>query len=883
MSWWHYIVFLLRNLNRRRADRELDEEIRIHMEMETELNLNDGLSPDEAHFAAMRTFGGEMLAKERSRAMWGFRTLENLLQDLRYSLRAIRKNPSFSLVVVLTLALGIGANTIIFSVVDAILLRPLPYASPDRLTEIWRESGDGRSANPYWELEAFKEWRNQKQIFEAVEGYAIQSYTLTGDFDPETPAAAAVSTGLFSFLGIQPQIGRPFLTADAEAGNNRVVILGDELWRQRFGASKDILGKSITLNDKQYTVLGVMPAGFAYPRRIFKLWVPLVEKTTTDAERNVGVQVIGRLRPGLPLASAQMEIKSVTEPLNKEKRSIPGWVPGVNRLDEHRVNPGPRRAIMILFYAVGFVLLIACVNATNLFLARAAAREREISIRTALGAGRLRLIQQLLTESTVLSLAGGACGTLLAYLGVRAIVNLTPKQLTFLLSNEITIEKRVLLFTLGISCVTGIAVGLIPALRISLADLKQSLNNLTHSSMMGRGHNRLRHTLVVIEIALSFVLLIGAGLMIRSFVRLTHEPLGFDPNNLLTFKFSLPPQHYPTIADQVDFFNQLKARTAGLPGVESITVATGIPPNGGGFSFRVEIEPEGKPQVKLGDTEFLPFNNVDANYFQVMHIPLVMGRTFSEQDTPTSPQVIVINDVMARRLWPGEDPSGKRLRFGSDRPWLTVVGVAGDVKAMGPDDANGSMEYYYSSNQDKTPGGQKVMVVRSTSATAPLIAAVRSQVRAMDRSLPIGLVATGKQLTDESMAEPRFYLMLMSLFAGSAILLAGIGIYGVMSYSVTQRRQEIGVRIAMGARPVDILKQILGRGMVVTSVGIAIGVAAAIGLTRMISSMLFGVSATDPLTFVAIAILLSGIAILTCYLPARRASKVDPMVALRWE
>ena len=460
---------------------------------------------------------------------------------------------------------------------------------------------------------------------------------------------------------------------------------------------------------------------------------------------------------------------------------------------------------------------------------------------------------------------------------------MTPKQLTFLLVNDITIDKRVLFFTLGISCLTGLIVGLIPALRISRPDLRGSLNNATRSATAGRAQNRLRQTLVIVEIGLSFILLVGAGLMIRSFVRLSQEPLGFDANNLLTLQFSLPRQHYPTIAHQQNFFEQLKQRIGSLPGVESTTVAVGIPPNGGGFSFNVEVEAEGHPSQKLPQTELLPFNNVDGNYFQTMRIPLVHGRIFDAQDVPAAPRVIIINDIMARRFWGQEDPIGKRVRFSSDDPWLTVVGVAGDVKAMGPDDANGTMEFYYSSSQDKGAGGQKVVVIRTSVDPVQLIAASKDQVRALDSTLPIDLIKTGKQLTDESLSEPRFYLMLMTVFAISAILLAAIGIYGVMSYSVTQRRQEIGVKLALGAQPSRILKQIISQGLLMILIGIAAGTAGALALTRLIASLLFGVGATDPETFVAISVLLVGVAILTCYVPARRASKVDPMVALRCE
>jgi predicted permease len=808
--------------------------------------------------------------------------MESLWQDLRYGARVLFKQPGFMIAVVLTLALGIGVNTTIFSVVDAVIWRPLPFAQPDRLVTLWSETAEGRG-RPGMSVETALEWRSHKQIFGQVEAYANRSFVSTGGAEPEQLIAMAVSPGLFPLLGVQPRLGRTFVDADAEPGNNHIAIISHALWQKNFGADPGAIGKTLTLNEQTYTVVGVMPQSFVFPRPRFQLWVPLSLNPTTEAEREGYIDVLTRLRAGLSLGAAQTEAKAIVQRLNQERPTRRGWGLQLHRLDESRVNPGPRRAILLLFGAVGFVLLIACANAANLLLARSAARGREIAIRAALGAGRFRLVRQLLIESFILAALGGLCGVLLAQFGVEAISKLAPQALTFLSINNFTIDNRVLIFTLAATGLTGLICGLMPALKASRPDLNWALKGVTRSATSDRPQKRLRQALIIAEVAISFVLLIGAGLMIRSFLRLSHVSPGFEIRNLLTLSLNLPQRLYPTIDHQRNFLDQVQQRIAAVPGVEEVTVATGIPPRGGGFSFNVDVGVEGRGVDKLDPKHFLPFNTVAPNYFQVMRIPILRGRTFGPEDVPGAPRVIVINDEMANKYWPNDDPIGKRIRFFKESPWMTVVGVVSDVKAMGLSDEYGGLEYYMSSTQDKQPGGQQTLVVRTLVEPTRLAPAIKAQVWAVDNKQAFYTVSTAREMLDESLSESRFYLFLMAIFAGSAIVLAALGLYGVMSYTVTQRTSEIGIRIALGARANDVLRLVVGQAMALTLAGVALGLAAAFWLTRLLSSLLFNISVTDPVTFMTIGFLMIMVALIACYLPARRAAKVDPIISLRYE
>lgn len=809
--------------------------------------------------------------------------IADLWQDLRYGVRTLSKNPGFTLIVVATLALGIGLNTAVYSVVDAVLFRPLPFAEPDRLVEIQQLEAKSGFSYPGLRYEAFQEWRNQANLFAQVEAYSPRNYTLTDIKEPESVSAPAVTPGLFPMLGINPRLGRPFNAQDAEPGNDRVVLVGDSFWKSHLGGTPDALGKTLTLNDQRYTVVGVMPPKFKFPYGKFQLWVPLPLTATDEQKRPRRFHTVARLRGETALPTAQAALTALGTQLDKARPDPRGWQTKLSQLGSIRVNPGPRRAMLVLLGAVGFVLLLACANAANLLLARAASRQGEIAIRLALGAGRGRMIRQLLTESLLLALLAGGLGVALAWWGVSAFAQLVPDELTFLSMNEISLERRVLWFSLGITMLTGLLCGLLPALKASRPDLQNALKGATGKATADRAQNRLRHTLVVVEVALSLVLLIGAGLMMRSFLHLSSKPPGFEPKNLIAATLSLPPQRYSTLEQEEDFFSRLKSALAAMPGFESATVAAGVPPQGGGIRFNLAVEIEGRPPEPADPKMVLPFSHVDPAYFQTLRIPLLQGRAFGPEDSVNAPPAMIINEKMARRYWPNENPVGQRLRFSKDGKWETVVGVVGDVNLGRPGDGFSEMEIYYPWSQQTRRAGQRALIVRTSTAANPLIASVKNAIWALDKDQPIYQINLVEDLLSDALAEPRFYLMLLGCFAGFTLVLVALGIYGVMAYAATQRTHEIGIRMALGADQTQVLRLMLKQGLLLALLGIGLGISAALALARLMAAFLFGVPATDPLTFAAIAVLLLLVALLACYLPARRAANVDPLVALRCE
>jgi len=840
--------------------------------------------------------GTELLAHELRRAerhvapeplVFGTNRRKNMLadlwQDLRYGARTLLKAPGFTLTVVATLALGIGINTAVYSVVDAVLFRPLPFAEPDRLAEILQQDSSRPYAYRGLRWEAFQEWRGQTKLFERVEAYRPRSFTLTGVGEPETVNTHAVSPGLFAALGVNPRLGRPFQATDGEPGADHVALISDSFWKKHFGGDPGAIGKTLTLNDQPYTVIGVMPPKFKFPYGKFQLWVPLALTPVDEQKRPNRFNAVARLRRDVALPTAQAALDVLGTRLAKEKPDPPGWGAKLSRLDERRVNPGPRRALLVLFGAVGFVLLLACANAANLMLARAANRQGEIAIRLAMGAGRWRLVRQLLTESMTLALLGGLLGVALAWWGVDLLAKFVPDELTFLSVNEISVERRVLFFTLGVTLLVGVGFGLLPALKSSRPDLQQALKGATGRATADRAQNRLRNTLVIAEVALSLVLLIGAGLMMRSFLRLASAPPGFDPNNLIAADLNLSPLRYQTLAQEEDFFDRLKTMIATIPGVESATVAIGAPPQGGGITFGLDIEVEGRAPEPPDPKLILPFNYADPNYFSALRIPILRGRAFSAEDAINAPPAMIINEEMARRYWPNENPVGKRIRFSKEGKWMTVVGVAGDVNLGKPGDGFSRMEIYHPWSQQSQRASQITLIARTAPDASELIAAVKSGVRALDKDLPIYRINTVEELLSDALAEPRFYLFLFGCFAGLTLLLVSMGIYGVMAYSVAQRTREIGIRMALGADRWDVLKLAQKRGMSLALVGIGIGIAASIALSRLMAALLFGMPATDPATFAAVALLLTAVALLACYVPARRATNIDPLIALRDE
>ena len=806
------------------------------------------------------------------------------LQDVRYAVRTLLKSLGFAAVAVLALALGIGANTAIFSVVKAVLLSPLPYPEPERL--VWvRESNPGADI-PDEPASApnYNDWRTQVRSFDGLAAYANTALTLTdgGGGEPERIPAVSTSANFFQVVGVAPALGRGFLPEEETAGKNRVVVLSHGLWQRRFGASPQALGQTITLGGNAYTVVGVAPADFKSPVRGPKapeMWVPIAFNFNQNVRRSDYLNVIGRLRAGATIGQAQAELAGVAARLEQEYPATnAGWTVTTQPLHE-RVVGNVRQALWVLMGVVGFLLLIACANVANLLLARAAARRQELAVRSALGAGRGRLVRQLLTESLLLGIAGGGLGLILAAWGVELLVALSPGNIPRL--EEAGLDARVLAFTFGVSVLTGVVFGLLPALSASKTDLAESLKEGgSRGPTAGQGARRLRSSLVIAEIAITAVLLACAGLMIRSFNAIQSVDPGFRPERVLTFEFSLPSAKYKDEPQIAAFYEQLTARAAALPGVERAALVDSLPLGGGAdvLSFVIEGRPELPPE-KVQDAMF---STATPDYFDVLGIGHVRGERLTERHRDGVPDVGVINETMARKFWPDEDPIGKRVNLGDPAraPWITVIGVVKDARSSGLD-----KEPYAQMYLPALQFRQRTMtfVARTSADPATLVPALRRELGALDQDLPLYNVRTMEQVLAESVARRRFQMILIAAFAGVGLLLAAVGIYGVISYTVTQRSHEIGVRMALGARASDILKLVVGQGLGLTLAGVGLGLAGSFALTRVLSSLLYGVTATDPLTFACVSLAMLGVALLACLIPARRATKVDPMVALRYE
>ena len=805
--------------------------------------------------------------------------MRTLLQDVRYALRTLSKSPGFTLVAVLALALGIGANTAIFSVVKAVLLSPLPYPDPERLVwvrETHREIPDEPASAPN-----YNDWRTQANSFEGLAAYADTALTLTGEgVEPERVPAAVVSGNFFEVLGAAPALGRGFTAEEEVSGKHRVVVLSHGLWQRRFGASPEALGQTLIIGGNPYTVVGVAPPGFKTPvmEKPAQLWIPTVYNLTQNARRSDYLDVVGRLKRGATIEQARAELSGIAARLAQEyPASNLGWDVKVVPLHE-RVVGDVRPALWILMGVVGFLLLISCANVANLQLARAAARRQEIAVRTALGARRGRIVRQFLTESVMLALAGGVLGLLLAMWGVELLVALSPGNIPRL--DEVGLDARVLAFTFGVSLVTGVVFGLLPALSASKTDLGESLKEGgSRGATTGRGTRRLRSSFVVAEIAIAVVLLAGAGLMIRSFIQVQAVDPGFRPERILALDLSLPRAKYQEEAQLAAFYEQLTARAAALPGVERAALVDSLPLEGGSvLAFVIEGRPELPPE-KVQDAKF---NTATPDYFDVMGIGHVRGERLTAQHREGVPDACVINETMARKFWPDEDPVGKRLNIGdpASTPWMTVVGVVRDARSSGLE-----KEPYPQVYMPALQFRRRAMtfVARTSGDPLALVPTVRRELAALDKDLPLYNVRTMEQVLADSISRRRFQMILIAAFAGLGLLLAAVGIYGVISYSVAQRTHEIGVRVALGARAKDILRLVVGQGLGLTLVGVGVGLAGAFALTRVMASLLYGVSATDPLTFAVVPLALLGVALLACLVPARRATKVDPMVALRYE
>jgi putative ABC transport system permease protein len=805
------------------------------------------------------------------------------------------KNPGITSIVILALALGIGANTAIFSVVDSVLLRPLPYDQSDRLVllnETSKSMDEISVAYPN-----FTDWRNQNHVFEKIGVYNRGSYNLTGVGEAERIITGQVSADLFAALRANPAIGRLFTNDEDKPGGSPVVVLSYPLWQRRFGGQASILNQPLALNGKSYTVIGIMPQGFQFPSRV-EMWVPVGqlsgEASWQERGNHPGLYGVARLKPGVSLAQAKAEMDTIGANLEKQYQdSNAGNGVGVRPLLEVFVGD-IRRALWVLFAAVAFVLLIACANIANLLLARAQSRQKEMAIRAAMGAGRWRIARQLLTESVLLALIGGTLGMLIAQWGIKLILYISPDAIPR--SKEIGLDWRVLAFTIGLSFVTGILFGLVPALQAGVVDVHETLKETGRGTS---GKHWLRSSLVVVEVATTLVLLIGAGLMIRSFYRLQKVNPGFSYDHLTSFTVSLPEKKYKTAAQRDQFYGQLLENLRGLPGVEATAAASGLPLGNNGWQTSFVVD--GRPRPPRDQTPLMEACLVTPDYFRALDIPLQRGRYFNDHDDRSSLvgkdlskldeveremaglNAIVIDEEFARRYWPNEDPVGKRIAMGSEKhpQLLTVLGVVGRVKMEGLSQDSNRVQGYFPFAQ--VPNNDMTIVLKASGDPNQLIAGSRRQVKAIDPDQPIYSVRTMAEIRAESVAPERLNLTLLSLFAGIALVLAIVGIYGVMSYSVTQRTHEIGIRMAIGAQPRDVFRMIIGQGMMLALIGVVIGLIGAFALTRMMATMLFGVEPTDPATFAVIAVVLSSVALVACYVPGRRATKVDPVVALRYE
>ena len=893
MRWKQELIFIVRRLiHRRRAEQELDDEIHAHLEMEIEQNIADGMSPEDARLAARRSFGSVALAKEDSRTMWGLWSLEIFWRDLRYGLRMLLKSPNITLTAVLTLALGIGANTAIFTLLDKVLIRPLPVEQPYQLVTFVE---DASGAPAIFSYPLYAELRDRNDVLSGVVAYDQKPFSLSDGSQSERVVGQIVSGNYFATLGVRPALGRFFLPEeDRTPGTHPVIVISHGLWQRRFGGNRAVIGKTVILNNYRYTVVGVAPSEFTGTTRgaVNDVYVPIMMQVQPGSERggfldnrNAGwLQLIGRLKPNVSREQAQSALATPVEDANKT-------FPGNLDKDAGQVGDPTKVFLMdgsrghadrvkdlslplrLMMGVVGFVLLIACANVSNLLLSCASARRKEMAVRLAIGASRWRIVRQLLTESAILAALGGGAGLLVAYwgagllLGFQQQTNVVPRAL------DGGLDGRALGFTLGLSLVTGIVFGLAPALVVSKPDFVAALKEDTPG--LGRVARRLslRNLLVVTQVALSLVVLIGAGLCVKSLRALQAIDPGFEPAKVVTASFDLGQNGYNEARGR-QFIAQLSERVAALPGVEAVSFARVV-----AFSDFPWVGPliiEGsRPQP-------VNTNAVSPNYFQTLGASLAQGREFTAQDTAGAPLVVIVNEAAARRYWPGQEVVGQRIIRGKGRitEFAEVVGVVRNSKEKGLTE-DPSPALYVPLLQNYFP--ELTLHARTATPSQTLLAAIRREAQLLDPTLPVYNLGTLAQQKDGSLYTERLAAALLTLFGLLALSLAEVGIYGVLSYSVTERTREMGIRLALGARPRDLLKLVVGQGFMLTLIGLVIGVGASFALTRLIARLLFGVSATDPLTFIVIPLLLTGVALLACSIPARRATRVDPLAALRYE
>jgi len=864
--------------HRKQRERDLDREIRADLELEAAEQQAAGLSSEDARYAARRAFGNAAFIKEDVRAMWGWNSLERLKQDIVYAFRGMRRSPAFTLTAVLSLALGIGANTAIFSIVNAVLLRPLPYRQPDRLIMLWERDKNGDNAVAPAD---FRDWRAQSRSFEHLAAFIHTTFSITGGDRPERVAGELVSPDLLPLLGVAPALGRGFTPDDERQVPYTCVILSYGLWQRRFGADPQVIGQTLESNGRKLTIVGVMPKGFDFPAGLIRtspeIWVPLSRPAEEWTVRGFHyLRVIGRLRDGVTLPAAASEIDAIQKRIAQQDTDAFAAVRLV-RLASDMVGD-VQTPLLVIFAAVFFVLLIACVNVANLILARSSARQREFAIRLALGAGRARLVRQLSTESLLLGVFGGALGIALALAMTKAIVAMAPASVPRLAG--VRMDAQVLLFTLVVSLLAGLLSGVAPASGFSARRLGEQLKSGGRGAGQAAG-GRLRSVLVASEIALALVLVTGAGLMAQSLYRLEQVRPGFRTQNILTFSVAVPVVKYSP-AQQPVFFSELMDRIRTLPGVEAVGATTALPLSGTDEDYSFEIQ--GRPRLAGQPMMGAHYRVVTPGYFDALGIPLMHGRVFSVRDTADSSPVVVINEALARRYFAGVDPLGQRVVIGNGRRAVPVasevIGIVKDVNhfslAVRP-----TPEMYETGAQAPQLG--MMLAVRAAGDPRALLPAIRRQLSGIDRDVPLSKVQTMSDLMDESLAPSRFRGALVGAFAAFAMLLAALGVYGVMAYTLSRRTSEIGIRVALGARPAQVMELIIVRALRLSLAGVAIGLAAALWLTQFLKGLLFETGTADPLTFAASAAILIAAALAASYLPARRAMKVDPMSALRHE
>ena len=867
---------------RRRRERELDEEIRTHVRMAAAERMARGETPEAAEAAARRELGNEALVKEVTRAQWQFPRVSEIARDVRYGFRMLRRSPGFAAVAVLTLALGIGANTAILSVVNAILLRPLAYADPERLVVLLH-----RGYNPVAPAN-FLDWKSRTRSFETMGAAEAWAANLTSGDTPEKLSALRMTPEILPMLGVSPLAGRFFSADEASAGRDHVVLLSHGLWKRRFGSDPMAVGSAITLNGESYTVIGVMPPDFAFApfwATDAEMWAPLDLSKRAGNREGSSLRVFGRLRSGVSPASAAREVAAVTAVLERE-------FPGTNR--DVRVMPlqekvvgNVRPVLLVILGAVALVLLIACANVANMLLARSSARRREIALRAAIGAGRGRLIRQLLTESVVLACVGGAAGVALGAWGLKALLAVAPESIPRL--HDVRLDLRVLFATLGVALLTGIAFGLAPALEASATRISGALKE-GGAAGAGREGGRIRRVFAGLEVAVALVLLVGAGLMIRSFVALQRIDPGFDPRGVVTLEVSVTGTAQAEPGRRAVLYPQILERFRALPGVRAAGAINHIPIAGDIWGLPYLVE--GRPIPRPGETPTATYRAVMPGYFETMRIPILRGRDVAAGDTADAPGVVLVNEFLARRTWPGEDPVGKRIAFdgSDDNPaWLTVIGVVRNVVRAEWSDEPEDEAYLALAqrpalmNSRHPQEAYASFVVRTDGDPAALAPSLRAAVRDLDPTLPVSAVQTMREVVWQANGRARFQTWLLAVFAAAAALLAAVGIYGVMSYAVSRRSREIGVRMALGARPGEVLRLIVGQGMGVAAAGAAAGLAPALVLTRLMRSLLYGVPPTDLATYAAVGGGVLAIALVASYVPARRAARIDPAAALRAE